>query len=309
MLESLPLLLAPLTLAAAATAQTPDLAATEAAETTEIVVEAGRERAHVYRRMFSRAHLQGFLPRWHQPLCLFQTGIADQAAGARFAARVAEVAQSVGAPVAKAGCDSNVVVAWTSDGPGLAKLLYRKRPRLLTDVVYDAKAEYLSSDAAVRWVPRAELVPPIGAVASSQTPVQLGGAAGGSVNANVLHGEGASLIKEPVTAGMHSMLVIIDVDRAAGVSLDALADHVAMLALSGVPMGGRERQLTSSESILTLFESPANRTLSGLTAADREYLTTLYRINPNKQEWRQRAVLASAVARGLAEEEAALEAN
>lgn len=309
MLESLPLLLAPLTLAAAATAQTPDIAVAEDANNAEIVVEAGRKRAHVYRRMFSRARLEGFLPRWQQPLCLFQTGIDDKEAKDRFAERVAKVAGEAGAPVGKGDCDSNVVVAWTGDGPGLAKLLYRKRPRILTDVVYDAKAEFLGGSGAVRWVPRAELGPPKGAVAGGETPVQLGGAAGGALNANLLSAEGASLIKSPVAAGMHSMLVIIDVDRAAGVSLDALADHVAMLALTGVPMGGRQGQLTGSESILSLFESPANRTLAGLTAADREYLSSLYRINANREEWRHRARLAAAVERGLVAEEAALEAN
>jgi hypothetical protein len=311
MLESLPLLLAPLTLAAAATAQTPPetLAETLADPSADIVVEGGRERAHVYRRMFSRARLQGYLPRWHTPLCLYQTGIADTAAGMRFAARVRDVASAIGAPVGEAGCDSNVIVAWTDNGPELAQTIYRKRPRILTDVVYDAKHEFLRGDAAVRWVPRADLRPPLGAVVGSDTPVALGGATGGTINANVLHAEGASLIREPVTAGMASVLVIIDVDRASGVSLDALADHVAMLALSGVPMGGRQGQLGGSESILTLFEDRANLSMAGLTAADREYLTTLYRIDPNKQEWRQRATLASAVARGLAEEVAALEAN
>lgn len=309
MLESLPFLLAPLTLAAAATAQTPapapapDLAGGDGT-VAEIVVEAGRERAQVYRRMMSRARLQGYLPRWHTPLCLFQSGITDTAASARFAARVQEVATAVGAPVAKAGCESNVVVAWTSNGPGLAQQIYRKRPRVLTDVVYDAKHEFLRGDAAVRWVPRADLRPPVGRLIGSggEAGLTIAGQAGPAIDAPVVIARDASLIREPVTAGMASVLVIIDIDRAAGTSIDALADHVALIALSGVPMGGRERQIRGDESILTLFEGPEGAPMAGLAAADLAYLKALYSANPNKQEWRQRASLAGAVTRALVTE-------
>jgi hypothetical protein len=310
MLESLTQLLTPLTLAAAAVAQTSSSIPAEAivaAPADEIVVEAGRERAQVYRRMLGRARLQGFLPRWQMPLCLFQSGISDKSARDRFAARVHKVAREVGAPVAAAGCDSNVVVAWSSDGSNLAQGIYRKRPRILTNVVFDAKDAFLNGDAAVRWVPRADFGPGMGS--GGEAGISVAGQAGPAINAPVYRGEGASLIKEHVSAGISSVLVIIDVDRAAGVSLDALADHIAMLVLSGIPMGSSAGQLGGDESILNLFEDSANRTMAGLTAADREYLITLYKLNPNQPEWKQRAKLASAVTRALEEDEAALAAE
>lgn len=323
-MSTLAIMLAPLTLTAAAAVQpvpidgAPTSANAEAANVTaeaaaeataDIVVEAGRRRAHEYRRKLGRASFQGQLPRWADPMCLRVVGLEDSVAERAFSERIYAVARSVGAPTAQKRCNTNVIVAWTGDGADLAQRLYRKRPTMLTDTTYDVKQRFLNAPLPVRWIPRAYYYAPDGATAGSggEAGIAIAGSAGAGIDALTVRGSGASLINQQVAVELRSVTVIIDAERAAGVSLNALADHVAMLALTGVPMGGREGQLRGDESVLTLFEGDAGASDVTLTSADRNYLAALYGARPDRlARWHRgritAAVEAGLVADGLAED-------
>jgi hypothetical protein len=295
-----------------ATAQTvaqtvaPDDAQSDASDAPDIIVEGGRSRANIYRRLLGRAAISDLLPRWQAPVCLRVIGMEPRAAEP-FRQRIEMAALQAGARVGRPGCDPNVVIAWTSDGPDMAQRIYHGRARMMTEVPRPIRDRFLNGDDAVRWVPVAVIGADggSGAEGSADAAIPIEGGAGSlAVSAPSINGNGASLIRTTAVAALASVTVVIDVNRASGVGLNALADYVALVALSGMPMGGRDGMIAPSDSILALFEAPDRRAVDGMTAADRAYLSMLYSMAPNRTARSRRGRLVAAIERGLAEAEA-----
>ena len=76
---------------------------------------------------------------------------------------------------------------------------------------------------------------------------------------------------------MKRSFVIIDVDKLEGVSLEQLADYVAMVALVQVnPAADTSRY----ETVLNLFQTPD--TTVGLSGWDRAYMEGIYAMRPGR---------------------------
>jgi hypothetical protein len=272
------------------------------ADAPDIVVEAGRERANVYRRMLSRAVISGQYPRWHTPICVRVIG-AQPAAAAAFRARIYAQARLIGAPVdERETCDSNIVVAWTDDGAGVAQRLYRRRARMMAEVPRPIRQRFLEGNDAVRWLPVAIIGAPNGGLVGTgdEAGIASDGAEPISLSVPTTRGYGASLIRQNSMATMAGVTVIIDADAATGVTLNALADYVALVTLTGMPMPTGDREMRQGESILALFDSPEGRGIREMTATDRAYLTELYALRPDRSARWYRGRMNRAVEEGMA---------
>jgi hypothetical protein len=242
----------------------------------------------------------GQYARWNAPLCVSVLGIPDPVVAKRVQARIVAAATDAGVPTGKPGCKPNLTVAFTDNARGLvAEVRTRKRsalpafePRLF--------AALDSPTLPVRWW---HVLGPAGASGTVTTPDTGALAGAGAVAGSLPTGPTAvgtnswnsSLIDTNLSVWARAGVAVVDVNLATGVSLDALADYVAlvMIAPMRMPVGN-----PGVPSVLSLFEAGAKP--SGLTSWDRAFIKGLYRIQMNRSAQRQRQQLLSAMAAELA---------
>jgi hypothetical protein len=106
---------------------------------------------------------------------------------------------------------------------------------------------------------------------------------------------GGSRIVSVVSENLHSVLVLVDTNQAAGVTLRQLADYIALVSFSKVDL---EADFGQSDSILRLFAGDeATARPTGLTRWDIAFLRGLYR--QSYEAVRQRGAIASRMVRDL----------
>ncbi len=279
------------------------LAAAEAPASSapdDIVVTGGRERAAELTRGLALGRISGMLPRWTEPVCVRMIGMRTDAAQ-QFEERVRSVARDAGAPVARDGCNPNLVVAFTDDAPGAAQLLHRRRPAMFVNRPVIERQRFIEGSDPVRWwslthAESADGMRPQGT--AGEVPGLAFEGVGGGIDLPTIVSRDASLIRQPFMAGIGGTAVLVDSRWAEGVTLTALADYVAMVALTGTVMratyGG-----ASHSSIMGLFGSAEARRMAGMTAADRAYLSSLYALPAARLAWEQRGRLRSDVRAAL----------
>jgi hypothetical protein len=106
---------------------------------------------------------------------------------------------------------------------------------------------------------------------------------------------GGSLINSPVQSSVLSAAILVDVNRAEGTRLDALAAYVAMIALAPSRMPPRELAVPSITNLFT-----ADRDRSDLTEWDRAYLEALYTGANQRTSFVQRAAMVGRMADRIA---------
>lgn len=87
-----------------------------------------------------------------------------------------------------------------------------------------------------------------------------------------------SLIYVPTRRDIDTAMVLIDRKAVQGMSVAQIADYATMRGLSG---NQAERLDAPGETILNLFDAPADARPAGLTRSDRVFLRTLYSTMPN----------------------------
>lgn len=228
--------------------------------------------------------------RWLDRVCPKVTGLGDAAVAARVEARIRAIAADAGARLGKPGCDGNLVIAFTADGDDLARRINTANPRLMAQVPAEWRSRLVNGNEPVRWwylseVRNADGKPPT----TSTLPwysVEMDGGSNGIVS-NVDSGNDGggginmasrpSLISTNAKRAITSATVVIDVTRAEGKDLDAVADYAALVGLAEI----RFVPSPPPETILSLFGpgEPA----SALTAQDQAMLRSLYRLPLDRQ--------------------------
>ena len=89
-------------------------------------------------------------------------------------------------------------------------------------------------------------------------------------------------------------VAVVDVNLATGVSLEALADYIALVMLAPMRL---PPDAPGVPSVLSLFDGSTRPT--GLSVWDRAFLKGLYAMQMNRSAQRQRQQLISAMAREL----------
>jgi beta-lactamase regulating signal transducer with metallopeptidase domain len=242
--------------------------------------------------------------RWASPICIRVVGLtADQETAVRL--RVKEVAASVGL-AARAECQAfNVQIGFAENAQAMLDSVRAMRPDPLGDRTSDTRGVKTVTLPIQAWyVTNGELYAdndrsetgglevrvlyqtptnPSGMPSASFSPTgsPFGSTYFGGYGAGGGTGFGGGLCcatsSAPPAGGVRAftnVMVIVDLRRTGGVTLGALADYAAMLALSEPRTLG---QCAPLPSITDLFANcPGRAAPDGLTAADTAYLTALY---------------------------------
>ena len=134
------------------------------------------------------------------------------------------------------------------------------------------------------------------------SPVTVAGAIPGTKSSGlgsvptVKSGGGSSRIVSVVSENLQTVLVLVDTNRAAGVTLRQLADYIAMVSFSKVDL---EVDFGQSNSILRLFADDGIVRPDSMTTWDLAFLRGLYR--QSFEAVHQRSAIATRMVRDLLE--------
>lgn len=232
-----------------------------------------QQQARAYVRAIAAASVDDQLARWTEPVCPKAIGLGDDHA-AIVVATIRHAAADAGAPVAKAGCRPNIVVAFTADAPRLMATLARHRPSPFAEVPRVERERLMEGDDPVRWwtttlTEGSDGHPVITASAALLNQPDIPMARTG----RVLSSYHSTLIGTKLSVGLHSVAVVVDVDAASGPTLNALSAYIALVALTPVRLGGGSG---GAPSVLALYPFGVGDPASGLSDWDRAYLAAVY---------------------------------
>lgn len=238
---------------------------------TPVTREEAKKRAAEYVRRAGIAQLKP-LARWVDPVCPRTVGVEDDVA-AIVNARVRAVASAAGAPVAPADCSANIVVAFSLDGRALARAVRRKALDQFAELAPVARDRVLDGKGAIRWWYTTRDESRDG-MPISDFYVKL---------------YNSSVVSTQVVRALQTATVVIDVEQAEGMPLDAVASYAAMVALAEF----RSNPPPPQESILALFDGEAGR--RELSGHDAALLRGIYTVPPDREAWQQRRQLVTTV--------------
>lgn len=229
--------------------------------------------------------------RWVDAICPTVKGVS--AANANIiVTKIEDVARTAGARVARQPCKPNIIVAFAADGSKLMRDIARDR-RKIGGVPIRERQSLVETPVPLRWWYATDTR---GRHGTSRTTGQLpwagsddGGAqqGGGSPTNDIstITQNNSSIVSTQVNRVLTNATVIVDATLAKGQSLDAIAAHVAMVALAEIERGARP-----DGSILSLFAMPSPG-LDDLSKGDLAVLKSLYGIALDRAGWQQKGRL------------------
>lgn len=230
-----------------------------------------RRRAADFVRRAGVARLEP-VARWIVPVCPRTIGVEADVA-AIIDTRIREVAAAAGAPVAKAGCSANIAVVFTADGAGLARAMLAKAPDLLAELPRPERERVLDGDGPIRW----------------WYNVRIETRDGMPANQGIVKHYNSSVVSTQVVRALRTALVIVDVEKADGTPLDAVASYAAMVALAEI----RDNPPPPRDSIMELFTAEGGR--RDLSDRDSALLRGVYSVPPDREAFQHRRQLVGAV--------------
>jgi hypothetical protein len=240
----------------------------------------------------------GTLARWGTSICPGVAGARAEAAQA-IIDRVARRADALGVHAGAPGCTPNLMIVLTSDSDRFAQgVNERRRANLLSPPGIDSStlgeaafAAFISTPRPVRWWHVAQTTMADGEVLTDTRSTSGTGAgaaaatAGMSANAarpgagegvgsvNATRADGTRL-RGSTRQDLNYVLIIVDTQRASGITVNALADYVAFVSLAQV---NPSANAASYPSILNLFNTQAGgQRPTEMTSWDLAYLDGLY---------------------------------
>jgi hypothetical protein len=254
-----------------------------------------RDRAADYVRALGIGSGQRAVARWIDPVCLKVIGIWGRPAQL-VETRVRAAAAAAGVPTAPGRCDPNLTISFVSDAGAVVRRISNKAPSLLREVPVDRLGSLRQGDAPIRWWYMTELRGRDGDRLSDSPPpaaqLEGGGSLPTGADGRILSLAGSSLVSTQTVRTLRSATILVDVERAAGVPLAAVADYAALVGFAEIRFGTGPRP----GSILTLFDAADAR--AELTEWDKSFLCELYRIKLDRLGRYQRGRLAGAIANG-----------
>jgi hypothetical protein len=236
--------------------------------------------------------------RFHDPICVKVIGLPGEY-DAFVAKRVTDMAREVKAAVADAAtCTPNVNVIFSASPQAQLDDIARRRD-ILFGFHFQAEMKKLStfSRPVQAWyVTRTEdtngnkvleLNDPAPCISS-------GGAATCDIKAPAVVGRAGSRLGNDLSSELVHSLIIADANKVAGQKIDAVADYIAILALSR--WQGLER-CSGLPTILNLMADgcDAGDRPEAATPGDLALLTGLYQVNPREVGTLQRAEIADVI--------------
>lgn len=252
-----------------------------------------RAKANDFVRKLGVVKSQRSVARWVANICPRVKGLSPD--HSRIVTdRLRATMKAMGAPLADKECDTNFLVAFVGDGKEMVSMIQAKQPIGLAQVEGPDRRALLESDAPIRWWYSISFgsgdgggvatAPPPGAGGNSEAGAPMlpdGVPIGGSF--------APSLVRTQAIRTISAATVIIDVNRAEGISLHAATQYAAFVGLAEI----RGRALPQVPSILNLF-APQD-SASDLTDWDRRFLVELYDLPLNRFGRAQRGQLVKAL--------------
>jgi hypothetical protein len=245
-----------------------------------------RSKIEDFVRAYGAASPLGSLARWKEKVCPAVQGLSPEE-NAAVAARITALALEVGAPVAEAAPCRRTVEVFFADRPQEVLDTIRAKAPVLLGYHYAAQTRGLATfSGTIRaWYTTAtrgqDGLPWLDDTRHRQP--------GGDPNGNRLGGAPASEFA--------SVVIIVDAGKVQAYDIEAVADYIAMLALSQVSTLAACQPLPT---ILGLFaaDCPAPRP-DRLTSTDVAYLRALYTTNPRLRPDSQQLELVARMRRSL----------
>lgn len=255
-----------------------------------------RREAKTYVRQLGVANSQVQAARWFTAVCPRVFGL-NQDQASRIEARIRTVTKMVGAPLAKAKCEPNLVMVFADDADAMVERLGNSPPGRLGSPGSTAVRKLRTEQAPVRWwynvsIQSSDATPgmpdaPRGAKFTTWSGSE--GEPPGNLDSATLHHYSASLVSTRSQRDIYAATLVVDSKRIGEVSVRSLADYAALVGLAEVNFGA-----SPDDSILSLFEPSGDRLLSN---RDTSFLSGLYRIAMDREAHLQRQMLINEIVR------------
>ena len=257
-------------------------AAPAAGEDPESIVVTGtpdarkeeRKRAAEFVRRTGVAQLQP-VARWIAPVCPRTVGVDDEIA-AIVDNRIREIAASAGAPVAPKPCTPNIAVIFTEDGDSLTRAIFEKSPRQVAALSPTQRERIVEGKDAIRWWYSTRDESRDGMPAAS----------------GIVKQYNSSIVSTQVVRALRFATVIVDVEKANGTPLNAVASYAAMVGLAEMD----SNPPPPKDSILELFDGESGR--RALSDKDAALLRGIYSLPPDREAYQHRRQLVTSVRTG-----------
>jgi hypothetical protein len=246
---------------------------TPAAKHPQVTIQAEREALERRVRAFISGGFHDLslesLARWNIALCPLVVGL-QPAQAESLRVRLLEIASAAGAPIAPQPCEANFAVIASTKPNEVLKGWYKRDYHIFGDAIQPRIQMFLDASDPIRvWYNTthqvANALPYSSAIAGLSTK--------GSLNVPVNNHASASNIVSNEIRSIASVVVVIDSGRTQGVSINELADYVAMVGLAETE---HTMDVSSAPTILRLFSTSDRPAPSGLSAWDAAFLRALY---------------------------------
>ncbi len=236
----------------------------------------------------------GKLARWKDGVCPLVLGVRPEV-GAVLVKKIRDVAAEVGAPVnASDGCPNNIEVIFTAEPQALLDNVRIMHPNLLGYFDNSAQAEELATmrlpiqawyiTATLDLHGQAQVDGPHKRGITIRMAIPPAGTGGPPTapdivildlpDATTARGTGGHL-GDGLSSAISNVMIVPDTSKLLNSDIYALADYVAMLALSQTQPPDSCQDLPT---ILNLLVKDCGRAAGALTVADMAYLRALYKI-------------------------------
>lgn len=248
----------------------------------------------------------GKVARWKDGVCPLVLGVRPEV-GAVLVKKIRDVAAEVGAPVNTSdGCPNNIEVIFTGEPQALLDNVRIMHPNLLGYFDNSAQAEqlatmrlpiqswYITATVDLHGQSQVDGAHKGGGgvrITMALPPAGMGGPATAPdiVTLNLPDATSAdaadSRLGDGVSSAISNVMIVADTSKLLDRDVYALADYVAMLALSQTKPAEGCQDLPT---ILNLLVPDCSRVAGGLTAADIAYLRALYKITATAKAAGQR---------------------
>ncbi len=207
------------------------------------------------------------LATWQTPICVGTQNLKPVVAQV-LTDRLTMRAAALGVATRTSGCAQTVTILGSVDGKRSAELLLAGQPRAFkasangTQQGPDDRRRFAERDAPVRWwTISAEYDTYVGHFTESLWGSDLPPRQTSPI----------TMFNQSLVRAMVQTLVVLDVNKAGNVSLDAVGDYIAMVVLAEVDPDAPVRAFPT---VMNLFQPDAE--VAGMTAWDQRYLQALY---------------------------------
>jgi hypothetical protein len=285
---------------AAIPSQTEKELAAEASEDSSTITVTGRKEEKREIKLKARSFagtvmkpVLGQYSRRETPICPLVIGI-DQSYHEIIYAKFREVANRIGAKIAENKCKTNSFIIFSEDGVDTLATLKKERPPLFAEVPVNERSLFKES-APARWWYRTE-------VRDSEGRTFSGGLSRNSEDFPSIQASTSaeSLIYSTVQINLLASFVLIDLKKAEGYPLEAIAAHAAMVSMVQVKPG---KDFEAVPSILNIFAPGklASDAPTEPTRWDYAFAQSIYEIKARQSGAAQKSELAQRIAAKLSE--------